>query len=88
MCECKDAQSRDYCLPTHECDSLMKETGSPPRTKKLGRMMRRHMKKNMEMLSGVDNHQWQCRACCKDYCYFYLFVFFCRTVLSTDTSYA
>ena len=56
-------------------------SGSPPRTKELGRMMRRHIKKNMEILSGVDtcNHQWQRRVCCKDHCYFNL-LFIYRTL--------
>jgi transposase len=53
----------------------------PQQTKKLGRMMRRHMKKNMEILSGVDNHQWRRRVCCKDQS----LCFLSCAVLSIDT---
>lgn len=47
---------------------------SPANKKKLGRVMRRHMKKNMEILSGVENHQWQRRLCCKGSCFLIFFV--------------
>jgi hypothetical protein len=65
-------QTSFYVLDVVE---LIEGPGFPQRTKKLGRMMRRHMKKNMEILSGVlDNHQWRRRVCCKDCCYLILFV--------------